>query len=378
MESNVSFFHLFFKRLRMDDEFKIDIRFGLSMQCFWAMILAGSYAIFYLTAGFHVLFYLMTFIFLSSLGLLIYCQKDGRYARGLICAGISIQSAFVHILITYYLGNCGTIFFVVSAMLIPHLYPLLKMRYTLALDVLHLVVINIAFWISLNVTPVSADQLGSMFRFFLSNIGFLVCLLELYINIFSVNTLSTVRESLVERVSMDAYLDALTGLGNRRMLSQQLNSLEKGADAPLCLALIDIDFFKKINDIHGHAAGDKTLVFLAESMKNLFRKSDLLIRWGGEEFLILFRYTDLVDAEILMERFRHQIQETPIVIDDITINISVTIGLGEHQTGTSLSDSIKKVDALLYQGKSQGRNRVVVDKSTESEGTVPALGNRQA
>ena len=358
----MSFFHQISSHLRMDDEFKIDIQFGLSMQCFWSIALALSYGVYYLAVGIDELFYLMVFIFLSSTGMLFYCRKGGQFKRGLICTGISIQSALVHLLVTYYLGNCGTIFIVISALLIPHLYPLLRMWHTLALDIMQLIVINFVFWMSLNNTPVYADQVGNTFRFVLSNIGFFVCLLELYINIFSVNTLTTVRKSLVERVSKDACIDALTGLGNRRMLNQYQSSLEKEMDAPLCVAMVDIDSFKSINDIYGHAAGDKALVFIANSMKSFFRKSDLLIRWGGEEFLILFRYTEVIDAQSLMERFRVKIQESHFVFDENIISMTVTIGLAEHRFGTSLSDTTITVDELLYQGKTQGRNCVVVKK----------------
>ena len=273
---------------------------------------------------------------------------------------MSIQSALVHILITYYVGNSGTIFFVISSLLIPHLYPLLTFQLTLLLDFLMVAVINFTFWISLNKTPVYADLVDQPYRFILCNIGLFICLMELFINIFSVGTLKEARERLVDNASKDAYLDALTGLGNRRMLNRQQSCLEKESEAPMCLAMVDIDFFKKINDTHGHAIGDKALVFLAETIKMFFRKGDLLIRWGGEEFLILLRFTELENAETLMERFRKQIENSVVQIDSGELSFTVTIGLTEHRFDIALDDSISFADELLYQGKTAGRNRIVV------------------
>ena len=360
----MNLFREFSAYLRMDDKFEINVLFGLSMQCVFAIVLAVTYGVFYICIGIFELLYLMAFMLVFSILLLIYCRLGVKYRNIVVVAGISIQSALVHILTTYYVGNSGTVFFVISAILIPHLYPLLTLRLTLVLDFLLAAVINFTFWISLNKTPVYADLVGHTYRFILINIGLFICILELFINIFSVNTISEIRERLVDNASKDAYLDALSGLGNRRMLNRQQGNLEKESEAPLCIALLDIDFFKKINDTHGHAIGDKALVFLAETMKIFFRRGDLLIRWGGEEFLILLRYTELENAENLMERFRKQIENSAIPIDGGELSFSVTIGLTEHRFGTPLNDTITIADELLYQGKTAGRNRIVIKPAT--------------
>jgi len=346
--------------LKMDDKFEINVLFGLSMQCIFALVLALTYGVFYFYIGLFELLYLMVFMLVLSTGLLIYCRIGIKYRNVIVVAGMSIQSALIHILVTYYVGNSGTIFFIISSILIPHMYPLLTLRLTLVLDIFLVAVINFTLWISLNRTPAYADLVDQPYRFILSNIGLLICIMELFINIFSVGTLKEARERLVDDASKDAYLDALTGLGNRRMLSRQQSCLETESEDSMCLALVDIDFFKKINDTHGHAVGDKALVFLAETMKMFFRRGDLLIRWGGEEFLILLRYTELKNAENLMERFRKQIENSVIQIDGGELCYTVTIGLTEHIFDTPLSDTISIVDELLYQGKSAGRNRIVV------------------
>jgi len=346
--------------MQMDDQFEIDTKVGLSFQCVWVLILSVSYGIFYISIGLFELLYMMIGMFICSTAMLIYCHKDGRYRNLVVCVGIGVQSALVHTLVTLYLGNSGTVFFVISAMLIPHLYPLLKLRYMLTLDIMLVVAINLAFWISQNSTPIYADHVGNAYRFTLSNIGLAICLLALYVNIFSVNSLKKVRQRLVESASKDAYLDALTGLGNRRMLNRHQNSLESYSDAPMCVAMLDIDFFKKVNDTYGHAAGDEALVFFSETMKTFFRKSDMLIRWGGEEFLILFRFTSIDNAEALMERFRNLIEDSLVHYDGGDFKITVTIGLTEHRFGTSLNDTITLADELLYRGKVEGRNRIVM------------------
>ena len=344
----------------MNDKFEINVLFGLSMQCIFAIVLAVGYGIFYFSIGLSELLYFMVFMLVFSTVLLLYCRLGVKYRNIIVVAGMSIQSALVHILVTYYVGNSGTIFFVISSLLIPHLYPLLTLRLTLALDIFLVAVINLTLWISLNKTPAYADLVDQPYRFILSNIGLSICIMELFINIFSVGTLKEARERLVDNASKDAYLDALTGLGNRRMLNRQQSCLEKEAETPMCVAMFDIDFFKKINDTYGHAIGDKALVFLAETMCTFFRRSDLLIRWGGEEFLVLLRYTELENAETLMERFRSKIEDSVIPIDDVELRFTVTIGLTEHCFSTALNDTISLADELLYLGKSAGRNRIVI------------------
>jgi len=356
-----------FGHLKLDDDFELDVRFGLSMQCICAIMISIGYGIFYLSIGLYELFFVMTFVLACSSAMLIYGRLDGQRARSLTCLGISVQYALIHLFVTYYSGSCGTVFFVVSAMLIPHLYPLLKLRHTLILDIFLLITLNFTFWYNRNYMPIYNDKVGESYRFVLNNIGLIICLLALYVNRYSMNTLKTVRQRLVDSASNTACLDALTGLGNRRMLSRYQTALETETDAPMCLAVIDIDCFKSINDTYGHAIGDKALVFVADTMKGYFRKSDLLIRWGGEEFLVFFRFTKAENAWILMERFRLMLQDSPFIVDGINLNISVTIGLTEHCIGASLNESIARADAMMYRGKSNGRNCVVTEKLCHRE-----------
>jgi len=357
--NDMDFFHLIIKHLGLNDDFEIDMIFGLSMQCIFGMILAFGFGLVYLITKIYEPFYLMTAILFTSSGLLIYSRKNGRFAPEIVCTGINIQCALVHLCITYYIGNCGTVFFLLSALLIPHLYPLLKPRSMFALGFMQLLVINLAFWISLDHTPIYADYVGNAFRFLLCNVGLIICMLELYLNLFSVKMLEAMKQRIVDNASKKACLDALTGLGNRHMLWRHKNNVETETEAPLCIAIIDIDFFKQINDSYGHAAGDKVLVLLAESMKKFFRKSDLVIRWGGEEFLIILRYTELINARMLMERFRVKVQESPVSVANDQMHVQITVGLAEHRFGTPLDDSIERADQLLYRGKAEGRNRVM-------------------
>jgi diguanylate cyclase (GGDEF)-like protein len=176
--------------------------------------------------------------------------------------------------------------------------------------------------------------------------------------------MEAIRQKLIDKAYMDAILDALTNLGNRRMLELYHVEFEKSISDgfPICVAILDIDFFKRINDTFGHATGDKVLQYMANSMRESFRKSDLLIRWGGEEFLIILRYTGLEDARALMEKFRLKMQSSPMKAAGKQIPVCLTIGLKEHRPFTSIYDSIKKADELMYQGKVQGRNRVMLEK----------------
>jgi diguanylate cyclase (GGDEF)-like protein len=169
------------------------------------------------------------------------------------------------------------------------------------------------------------------------------------------------RQQLIDEASKEVGLDALTGLGNRRLLEQYRAEFEHtvSEESPLSIAIIDIDSFKKVNDTYGHAAGDAVLVFFANKMKTSFRKDDVLIRWGGEEFLIFLRRTGVKDASVLMENLRRGMQETPIDVEGVPIQILITIGLKEHRPLIPLEESIKRSDELMYQGKLQGGNCVV-------------------
>ena len=177
-------------------------------------------------------------------------------------------------------------------------------------------------------------------------------------------------ERLRDNVQMSiemAITDALTGLFNRRYMESHLGTLIEQAAArgkPLSALILDIDYFKAINDSHGHDAGDDVLRDFALRIKRSIRGIDLACRYGGEEFVIVMPETDMAVAAMVAERLRRRIAAEPFAIAQGTRQIPVTISIGiaglrgKDDTAAAL---LKRADQALYRAKRDGRNRVVPD-----------------
>ncbi len=169
-----------------------------------------------------------------------------------------------------------------------------------------------------------------------------------------------VLESKNIKLQQESLTDPLTGTGNRRLLNQaieaEIGRFYRHEMATFSVLLLDIDFFKKINDAFGHPVGDEVLKTLSARVKRLLRTSDVFARWGGEEFAVLLPTADLKAAYILAERIRAEIADNPISEHQVT----VSIGAAEYQRGESQETLLQRVDIALYEAKNTGRNKVVV------------------
>jgi diguanylate cyclase (GGDEF)-like protein len=165
------------------------------------------------------------------------------------------------------------------------------------------------------------------------------------------------------RIQDLATRDELTGLANRRHL-QQLVELERTRGVRsghvFCLAMIDLDHFKRINDAHGHPAGDRVLRNFAREALATIRGSDVLGRWGGEEFLMMLPDTRAALAKLGVERLRQRAEGMRIDSEGTLINFTLSAGVVEHLAGEAVADTIARADRALYLAKQQGRNCVVV------------------
>lgn len=172
-----------------------------------------------------------------------------------------------------------------------------------------------------------------------------------------------------------ATRDELTGLLNRRAM-QDLIALEHRRSArsgrPLLLAQLDIDHFKPVNDTHGHATGDRALQAFANTVRSAVRDTDVLARWGGEEFVLMLSDTQLDGARELLERIRLAVAAMEIPHATGTLHLTVSAGLALHLPGDSVEHTLERADQALYTAKALGRNRVVVAPSTQR----PAAGHR--
>ncbi len=174
----------------------------------------------------------------------------------------------------------------------------------------------------------------------------------------------SLQDKLEERVEM-AIIDPLTGLHNRRYLDNHLATLVSDSlkrNRAISLMLIDIDFFKLVNDNHGHDVGDEVLVEFAARLRKNTRGHDLACRVGGEEFVIVLPKTDRIKAYRVAERLRQSIEKKPFIVsgDVGTLNLTASIGIG---TLESVDDNVgvimKRADVAVYAAKQSGRNKVV-------------------
>jgi two-component system cell cycle response regulator len=172
------------------------------------------------------------------------------------------------------------------------------------------------------------------------------------------------RDNVQNSIEM-AILDALTGLHNRRYMESHLSTLAEQASSrgkPLALMILDIDYFKSINDTYGHDAGDDVLREFAVRIRKSIRGIDLACRYGGEEFVIVMPETDLTVAGMIAERLRRSIASETFAVNKGTKRIDVTISIGLATLDNKdepVADVLKRADTALYRAKHDGRNRVV-------------------
>ena len=161
-----------------------------------------------------------------------------------------------------------------------------------------------------------------------------------------------------------SVLDGLTGLYNRRQfeigLEQECNRTKRHP-SDFSLAILDIDFFKKVNDTYGHQYGDYVLKTVADLMKQSFRKTDLLYRYGGEELVMIMPETNIEGAIIPVQRLRRMVEEYDFDYNGVKAKVTVSIGLTmNYQNLNNSADILKSADEALYRAKEEGRNRVIL------------------
>ncbi|MDW1823256.1 sensor domain-containing diguanylate cyclase [Vibrio sp. Vb1018] len=162
----------------------------------------------------------------------------------------------------------------------------------------------------------------------------------------------------IEKLQNDRLTDVMTGLTNRRGFEEAVDKLEERR-SPLSVMAIDIDFFKKVNDTYGHSIGDDVLKELSNLIKCQSRKTDILCRTGGEEFIVFLAEMSIESAFAKAERLRKNVEQYGFAhIDKLTISIGISHWMGTDQ---SLHESIIKADDALYRAKRNGRNRCEVN-----------------
>jgi diguanylate cyclase (GGDEF)-like protein len=165
-------------------------------------------------------------------------------------------------------------------------------------------------------------------------------------------------EDLFERASHDT----LTGLANRRVFDERIKGMMKSSrryNRPLTMLSMDLDHFKDINDTHGHLAGDQVLKSVAKVMDDAVRSTDLLVRMGGDEFLLVLDDTDRKSARILAERLCQAVSCLEVWAGE-GVKLGVSIGIAQLKASESLAEWLERADDVLYHAKAAGRSRVAV------------------
>lgn len=168
------------------------------------------------------------------------------------------------------------------------------------------------------------------------------------------------RQSL-EYYKKKAQTDSLTGLNNRTVLEDSVPQLLKSSkDISFGVVFADIDNFKSFNDTYGHAVGDLALEVASKTLEQTIRKSDIVIRYGGEEFMVLAYDVDAKKLKALAEELRIMIEASTISRGDLDLNFTMSIGATLLREGEMLEDTIKRADKAMYESKQNGKNKVTM------------------
>jgi diguanylate cyclase (GGDEF)-like protein len=213
-------------------------------------------------------------------------------------------------------------------------------------------------------------NLAMIFNVFIAFASFAA--VSLYYQITTNEVEQKLREVNSRLVSL-SRTDPLTDLNNRRTIVDRMGEEETRSHMngeTFSIIMSDIDHFKTFNDKYGHQFGDQVLISVADLLKSATRTKDVVARWGGEEFLILLPNTCGEEAKEVADRMRMVIAQTPLFLEGHEIHISMTFGVAECTSNIGINACIELADKALYKGKGNGRNQVVLIKSTTSQSVI--------
>lgn len=169
---------------------------------------------------------------------------------------------------------------------------------------------------------------------------------------------TALREANLE-LEQASFVDALTGLPNRRKMLRRLRAEFELHPQDIKLAMIDIDYFKRVNDEHGHLAGDEILIAVGNLIEETIGDMGHIARWGGEEFLVIFSQHELEAVKERLDRLVDVVSKQSFeALEDISVQTSISIGLASYEHGDSIDSLITRADDALYGAKNSGRNRL--------------------
>jgi diguanylate cyclase (GGDEF)-like protein len=197
-------------------------------------------------------------------------------------------------------------------------------------------------------------------------LNLLICLL---VTLIVLALLNRVIKRFQDKIQAQAILDSLTELPNRRgfdLLAAQAMQEARREPKPLTALLLDLDHFKALNDTYGHLAGDQVLIGFARDLESCLRHSDIVCRWGGEEFIVLLKDTDGKTGLMIAEKIRQHVEQQRYAYNGKALQLTVSIGLTTQQPDDTLHSLLSRADHAMYRAKQSGRNRTCVEKSHSS------------
>ena len=192
-------------------------------------------------------------------------------------------------------------------------------------------------------------------------LNLLICLI---VTLIVLALLNRVIKRYQGKIQTQAILDSLTELPNRRgfdLLAAQAMHEAQREPKPLTALLLDLDHFKVLNDTYGHLAGDQVLIGFARDLESCLRHSDIVCRWGGEEFIVLLKDTDGETGLMIAEKIRQHVEQQRYAYNDQALQLTVSIGLTTLQTDDTLHTLLSRADHAMYRAKQAGRNRTCVE-----------------
>ncbi|MDX2003924.1 MAG: GGDEF domain-containing protein [Meiothermus sp.] len=265
------------------------------------------------------------FIFYQLAGLVSFTQLGLLYSQGLSITAIWFTVVYPFAFLLYPLGLASRI----------------SVLYLLA-------ALLIGLWGISQSPSFTAKGVNGGIQFFLGN-AFLLVLLYLYARY----------RYAYDRMNLIAHTDHLTGLPNRRRMTQLIEEgLTLKTAEPIALLILDLDHFKQINDSYGHSAGDQVLREASLVLQSRLRSTDVLARWGGEEFLVLAPGSTLEAAQALGQRLREALEATPL---QSGVRVTVSLGLTTSRPSDTPDTLLHRADTALYRAKAAGRNRLEVE-----------------
>ena len=285
-------------------------------------------------------------MFLIVLGLLLHRPQRVKLVHRIMLAGIccyellDLYSSGLPVVGTQNAIGVGMVWFPVTTVIA---FLIMRHQPAARLSMIY-VLISLVLGVVYFRDGINPTQINAMLQFYFSNIAIL-CISWVFGNM---------RNQYLTMRTM-AYTDTLTGLLNRRAMTDHLE-MAHANNTPYCLMVIDIDEFKRVNDTFGHPVGDQVLREMALTLESHTRGSDQIARWGGEEFLILAHGSSILQAQGLADRLLEAVRGA----NTAGLGLTVSIGISERRAGSTLESAISMADVALYQAKAAGRNRTEI------------------